>query len=299
MWGTGTPRREFLHVDDLADACLFLMEHYDGDDHINVGTGEDLSIRELAEQIRDIVAPMSRSRSTRPSRTAHHASCSTSAGCIISVGATGSALREGLASTYEWFCAQVTQSRALVSRGGGPYGIGVDRVRLAPLPLMNLDSSLAERSQASDAAAYSTRRIAHWDASPARGRAGAALARGVSSPARARLPVPRSRAGCACSNLGCGDGDLLAVARAGEGVGVDFSPAWSSRRGAGIPDLHFVDADAHDLSQLGGPFDVIVLSDLLHDVWDVQELLDRSASPVSSGHARRHELLQPAVGAAA
>ena len=52
VWGTGTPRREFLHVDDLADACLFLMEQYDGDDHINVGTGEDLSIRELAEQIR-------------------------------------------------------------------------------------------------------------------------------------------------------------------------------------------------------------------------------------------------------
>ena len=57
IWGTGTPRREFLHVDDLADACLFLMEHYDGDDHINVGTGEDLSIRELAETVRDIVAP--------------------------------------------------------------------------------------------------------------------------------------------------------------------------------------------------------------------------------------------------
>ena len=57
VWGTGTPRREFLHVDDLADACLFLMEHYDGDEHINVGTGEDLSIRELAEQIRDLVAP--------------------------------------------------------------------------------------------------------------------------------------------------------------------------------------------------------------------------------------------------
>ena len=49
VWGTGTPRREFLHVDDLADACLFLMEHYDADEHINVGTGEDLSIRELAE----------------------------------------------------------------------------------------------------------------------------------------------------------------------------------------------------------------------------------------------------------
>jgi GDP-L-fucose synthase len=57
IWGTGTARREFLHVDDLADACLFLMRHYDGDSHINVGTGEDLSIRELAEMIREIVAP--------------------------------------------------------------------------------------------------------------------------------------------------------------------------------------------------------------------------------------------------
>ncbi len=57
VWGSGTPRREFLHVDDLADACLFLMERYDGDAHINVGTGEDQSIRELAGMIRDIVAP--------------------------------------------------------------------------------------------------------------------------------------------------------------------------------------------------------------------------------------------------
>lgn len=57
VWGTGAPRREFLHVDDLADACLFLMRHYDEDGHINVGTGEDLSIRELAEAVRDVVAP--------------------------------------------------------------------------------------------------------------------------------------------------------------------------------------------------------------------------------------------------
>lgn len=57
IWGTGAPRREFLHVDDLADACLFLMQNYDNDSHINVGTGEDLSIRELAETIRAIVAP--------------------------------------------------------------------------------------------------------------------------------------------------------------------------------------------------------------------------------------------------
>ena len=57
IWGTGSPMREFLHVDDLADACLHLMHHYSDDKHINVGTGVDLSIRELAEQIRDIVYP--------------------------------------------------------------------------------------------------------------------------------------------------------------------------------------------------------------------------------------------------
>jgi len=54
IWGTGTPYREFLHVDDLADACLHLLLHYDGAAPINIGTGEDLSIRELAELIRDI-----------------------------------------------------------------------------------------------------------------------------------------------------------------------------------------------------------------------------------------------------
>jgi len=56
-WGSGTPRREFLHVDDLADACLFLMERYDGADHINVGTGVDLTIAELIELVRSAVYP--------------------------------------------------------------------------------------------------------------------------------------------------------------------------------------------------------------------------------------------------
>ena len=57
IWGTGSPRREFLHVDDLADACMFLMDHYTGDKHINVGTGEDVTILELAHMVRDIVYP--------------------------------------------------------------------------------------------------------------------------------------------------------------------------------------------------------------------------------------------------
>ena len=57
IWGTGSPRREFLHVDDLADACLFLMERYRDAGHINVGTGEDLSILEVAHLVRDVVHP--------------------------------------------------------------------------------------------------------------------------------------------------------------------------------------------------------------------------------------------------
>jgi GDP-L-fucose synthase len=55
LWGTGTPLREFLYVDDMSDACLFLMENYDGHEHLNIGTGQDISIRELAEMIKGVV----------------------------------------------------------------------------------------------------------------------------------------------------------------------------------------------------------------------------------------------------
>jgi len=55
LWGTGSPRREFLHVDDLADACVFLMNHYDEGEIINIGTGEDLPIRDLAEIVKRII----------------------------------------------------------------------------------------------------------------------------------------------------------------------------------------------------------------------------------------------------
>jgi len=55
IWGTGTPRREFLHVDDLADACLYLMEYYNGTELINIGTGEDVTIRQLTGIIGKVV----------------------------------------------------------------------------------------------------------------------------------------------------------------------------------------------------------------------------------------------------
>ncbi|TCL70743.1 GDP-L-fucose synthase [Hydrogenispora ethanolica] len=55
VWGTGKPLREFLYVDDMADACVFLMENYDGEEHVNIGTGEEVSIGELAELVKDVV----------------------------------------------------------------------------------------------------------------------------------------------------------------------------------------------------------------------------------------------------
>lgn len=55
VWGTGSPRREFLHVDDMADASVYLMNNYDGTDIVNIGVGEDVTIRELAELVKDIV----------------------------------------------------------------------------------------------------------------------------------------------------------------------------------------------------------------------------------------------------
>ena len=55
LWGTGTPLREFLYVDDMADACVFLLENYNGEQHVNIGTGKEVSIRELAETVQKTV----------------------------------------------------------------------------------------------------------------------------------------------------------------------------------------------------------------------------------------------------
>jgi GDP-L-fucose synthase len=106
IWGTGTPMREFLHVDDLADACVFLMDTYDDDEHINVGTGHDLTIRELAELVRDVVHPSATLRfdTTKPDgmpRKVLDVSKLNSLGWKPSI-----ALREGIESTYRWYLAQ-------------------------------------------------------------------------------------------------------------------------------------------------------------------------------------------------
>jgi GDP-L-fucose synthase len=119
VWGTGTPRREFLHVDDLADACVFLMERYDEASHINVGTGEDLSIRELAELVRSIVYPEATLTfdTTKPDgmpRKLLDVSRLHALGWRHRIG-----LREGIASTYQWFLAHQDSLRTELVRSGG------------------------------------------------------------------------------------------------------------------------------------------------------------------------------------
>jgi GDP-L-fucose synthase len=103
VWGSGRPRREFLHVDDLASACLFLLEKYDSTEIINVGCGEDLAIRELAELICDVVGFNGELAwdTTKPDGTPRK---------LLDISKLRGLgwqpaipLRDGIAQTYDWF----------------------------------------------------------------------------------------------------------------------------------------------------------------------------------------------------
>jgi GDP-L-fucose synthase len=103
VWGTGTPRREFLHVDDLADACVFLMERYDADQPVNIGWGEDISIRELATLVQEVVGHVGELRfdTGKPDGTPRK---------LLDVSRLNGlgwkpkiALRDGIGATYRWF----------------------------------------------------------------------------------------------------------------------------------------------------------------------------------------------------
>jgi len=116
IWGSGTACREFLHVDDLADACLFLMEHYEDEIHINVGTGEDLSIRELAETMRDVIYPAVGLAfdATKPDGTPRKL---LDVSRLHALGWTHSTpLREGIEETYAWYLEHETDTALTASR---------------------------------------------------------------------------------------------------------------------------------------------------------------------------------------
>ncbi len=106
VWGTGSPMREFLYVDDLADACVFLMDNYSDSEHINVGTGVDLPIAELAETLAEIIHPSAeivfdRSKPDGMPRKVLETSKLNALGWEPKHG-----LREGLELTYRWFLEQ-------------------------------------------------------------------------------------------------------------------------------------------------------------------------------------------------
>lgn len=125
IWGTGTPRREFLHVDDLADACVFLMRHYDEATHINVGTGEDLTIRALADLVREIVYPEAVivHDTSKPDGTPRK---------LLDVSRLHGlgwrhriALRDGISSSYQWFLESYHRTAAgRAASAPQPRGVG-------------------------------------------------------------------------------------------------------------------------------------------------------------------------------
>jgi GDP-L-fucose synthase len=107
VWGTGTPRREFLHVDDLAQACLVLLQHYDSPETINVGLGDDMPIRELAETVASVIGYQGAIEwdSAKPDGMPRKLLDTTR---INDLGWKPQiSLRDGLASTYEWYLANV------------------------------------------------------------------------------------------------------------------------------------------------------------------------------------------------
>ncbi|MBB5688883.1 GDP-L-fucose synthase [Roseomonas alkaliterrae] len=105
-WGSGTPRREFMHVDDVADACAFLLRHYSGESHLNIGTGTDITIRELAEQIARVTGFKGRIDwdTSKPDGTMLKRMD------VSRIAALGWRARigfaEGLEATYRWFLDQ-------------------------------------------------------------------------------------------------------------------------------------------------------------------------------------------------
>ena len=114
IWGTGTPRREFLHVDDCADALVFLMQHYSGDSHVNVGAGSDIAIMELAQLVAASVGFAGAIR-TDPAKPDGTPARLMSSERLDALGwRPRIALADGIAATYRWYLENREQLR-----GGG------------------------------------------------------------------------------------------------------------------------------------------------------------------------------------
>ncbi|MBO5450578.1 MAG: GDP-L-fucose synthase [Lachnospiraceae bacterium] len=111
LWGTGSPLREFLYVDDMADACVFLLENYDGEQHVNIGTGKELTIKELAELVKKTVGFEGKIvwNSSMPDGTPRKLTDVTK---LHELGWTHKVeLEEGVKLAYEWFKENVDHAR--------------------------------------------------------------------------------------------------------------------------------------------------------------------------------------------
>lgn len=109
VWGTGTPRREFLFVDDLADACVFALEHYTGESHLNVGSGDEATIAEAATLVAEVIGYKGRLifDASRPDGTPRKLLDSAK---LIEMGwQARTSLREGLNLTYLEFMARLPE----------------------------------------------------------------------------------------------------------------------------------------------------------------------------------------------
>ena len=113
LWGTGTPRREFLHVDDLARACLYVMEHYEGEAFLNVGVGVDVSIRELAGMVQEVVGFSGRIDwdASKPDGTPRKL---LDVSRIHALGWQAAIpFREGVEATYQWYLQHLAEAKAV------------------------------------------------------------------------------------------------------------------------------------------------------------------------------------------
>lgn len=111
LWGTGTPLREFLYVDDMADACVFLLEEYDGEQHVNIGTGKEISIKELAETVQKVVGYEGELvwNTDMPDGTPRKL---TNVDKLHQLGFRHKVeLQEGIELSYKWFCENVENAR--------------------------------------------------------------------------------------------------------------------------------------------------------------------------------------------
>jgi GDP-L-fucose synthase len=111
VWGTGRPRREFLFVDDMADACVFLLKYYSGESHVNIGTGSDVTIREFAEMVRRTVKYEGRLTydASRPDGIPRKL---LDVSMLADMGwRSTTSLEDGLARYYEWFLTNASVAR--------------------------------------------------------------------------------------------------------------------------------------------------------------------------------------------